>query len=172
MVDAVHEKVERQSNGVVGEQGVHVEEEPVKDVLQDSPRDVAQEKCRDCVCKRDRGNAPGSDYLEGCTRVGGERRERVGAKRELDQGTNEEIRRNGQPYARDDVPRRTREDLYHPLGTTLGCESWKTHLQIPRAKQTRGLHKVARLVDLLQVIGLGEVGLPHLHEERSAEIEE
>ncbi len=42
MVDAVHEEVERQSHGVVGEQGVHVEEEPVEDVLQDGPRDVAQ----------------------------------------------------------------------------------------------------------------------------------
>ena len=31
---------------------------------------------------------------------------------------------------------------------------------------------MARLVDLLQVVRLGEVGLPYLHEERPTEVEE
>ena len=34
------------------------------------------------------------------------------------------------------------------------------------------MRKVTRLVDLLQVEGLGEVGVPHLHDKRAVEVQE
>ena len=107
----MHEEVHRQSHGMVGEQEVDVEQEPVEDVFEDGPDDVAQEECRDCVCERNRGNATSDKCFEGCSRINGEGRKRVRAKGELDQGTDKYVRRNGQPDGRDDIPRRTREDL-------------------------------------------------------------
>ena len=73
----MHEEVHRQSHGMVGEQEVDVGQEPVEDVLEDGPHDVAQEECRDCVCGRNTGDATSDKCLEGCTRINGGGRRRV-----------------------------------------------------------------------------------------------
>ena len=43
-MNAMHEEVECDPGGVVGEQSVDVEQEAVEDILQDSPHEVADEE--------------------------------------------------------------------------------------------------------------------------------
>ena len=49
VVDAMHQEVNHQCIGVVGEKSVNVEQEPVEDVLEDGPHEVAEEERRHSV---------------------------------------------------------------------------------------------------------------------------
>lgn len=66
------------------------------------------------------------------------------------------------------------EGCRHPVipVSEAGSARNATHLQEVRAKEPRRLFQMPRVVHLTEVILLGPVGIPHLHEERFVEIEE
>ena len=83
-MDPVHQEVDHQRVRVVRQKTVDVEQEPVENVLQDSPHEVAKDKQRNGIEKGFRGNATSLHCLDWCQRVHGERRDRVCTIRELD----------------------------------------------------------------------------------------
>ena len=113
MVNAVHQEVDGQGRLMIGQECVDMEQEAMEDVLQEGPHEVAEEERRHGIQESSRDDATQNQRLEGCSRVDGERRERVCAQRKLDQGTDEDVRSNWQPHHRHDVPRSTREHLEH-----------------------------------------------------------
>ena len=59
---------------MVGECGVDVEQEPVEDVLEDSPHEVAEEERRHSIEEGFRDNATSKRGLDRCRRIHDERR--------------------------------------------------------------------------------------------------
>lgn len=111
-MNPVHQEVDHQRVRVVRQKTVDVEQEPVENVLQDSPHDIAEDKRRNSIEEGFRGDATSLQCLDRCPRVHGERRDRVCTVRELDQGTQADIPCNRQPYGGHYIPSRPRKNLW------------------------------------------------------------
>ena len=95
MVNSMQQEVHGQSNGVIREVVVDVEEEPVQQVLQESPDQVADEEAYRGLNERREGNGSYRDELQRGERVREERRERVVAEGELQGGAKIHVRSDG-----------------------------------------------------------------------------
>lgn len=52
-MDAVHEEMKHKESRLIGQQSVDVEKEPMEEVFQESPDQVADEEARQCLGERD-----------------------------------------------------------------------------------------------------------------------
>ena len=172
-MNSVHQEVNHQRVGVVGQKAVEVEQEPVENVFQKSPHEVTEDERWDGISEGFRSDAASLQCLDRRPRIDGERWKRVCTIRELDQGTQANIRCNRQPYGWHNVPSRPRKYLCGLSSIKQMRRSYvEAHLKVPRSKQTGRVCKMTGLVDLLEIVRLGPVRPQNLHEERLAEVEE
>ena len=106
MMDAVHQEVEGKERGRVGKVEVNMEEEPVEGIFQERPDNVAKEEASSRL--REGGQREGQEVCEGEAGLTPEGRK---GPRELEHGAKEEVRGDGAPEHRYDIPRRPGEDL-------------------------------------------------------------
>ena len=113
------------------------------------------------------------DGVEGSDGIDRERREGLVAKSELQDGANVQVAGDGQPNNWYNIPSGLAEYLRKlSVLATDALFACATHLKIGWPKEGRRVREVARLVDLLEVVGLAPVRIPHLAQHGLAEVEE
>ena len=111
MVYAMHEEVQCDSSGVVGEQLVDVEQEAVEDVFQDGPHEVSEEEAQHRLHNGRNGNVYHHEELQRRGRVLGEEGQGVVPEGKLHERAYENVTRDGQPERGHDIPRRSSKHL-------------------------------------------------------------
>jgi len=107
-MDPMHEEMDRQRRGIVGEIVIHVKEEAVEDIFEDGPDEKASNEACAALDKGHSGNAAAQEVGNGCPWVGGE----VGEGGcPLDHRAEEEIRRDGAPEHGHHIPLRPGENF-------------------------------------------------------------
>jgi len=106
MVNSVHQKMERQKDGLIREPLIDVEQKPMHAVLQHCPNDVSDEET--CHRLEPRVGRDGRDGVEGQPWAGRERREWTG---ELEGRAKEQAGSDGTPNKGHDIPHSARANL-------------------------------------------------------------